>query len=505
MLGYSLEIPKKGSANGQVLAKAIAQLLPSALFQDLKLHANTKWNVPVLVVLSLFWVWSENPTLTGAFETVREQCRLILGLTYTLTYQGFINALMTWTPVLMPLIVSQLQHLMETIGGEHYRINGWVPLGVDGSRFQVPYTQPNENAYSSKPSETNKSQEKAKSPKPTENAEADEEKPKEKKPTLWMTMIYHLKLRMPWVWMTGPSGSSERGHFLQIARETVFPRKTLFCGDAGFVGYGLWNGLAEMGHSFLFRVGSNVKLFFEENAVVDEQSRLVYYWPKGQAKVGEPPLVLRLVQVKVGKKQIWLVTNVLDEKELSIETCRKMYMLRWGIEEHFRTIKQTYGRRELKSRTPESVELELTWSLLGLWVVQLMASKSQLDRDVLPEQSSAAASLKVVRDMLALWCVTPEENNSLDNRMERAVVTRYKSKNKEARHKPVKRKKDRPSAGPPVLSGLNEMRNDTEYQGALKKMEELMERDAKLKSKYEKILGAMFGNVNGGVKMAKAA
>ena len=39
-----------------------------------------------------------------------------------------------------------------------------------------------------------------------------------------------------------------------------FPENTLFCGDAGFVGYDLWQSIIDKGHSFVIRVGGNVRL-----------------------------------------------------------------------------------------------------------------------------------------------------------------------------------------------------------------------------------------------------
>ena len=53
---------------------------------------------------------------------------------------------------------------------------------------------------------------------------------------------------------TGPSTASERGHLLELLKQAVFPIKTLFCGDAGFIGYLFWRGILDQGHSFLIRV-----------------------------------------------------------------------------------------------------------------------------------------------------------------------------------------------------------------------------------------------------------
>jgi hypothetical protein len=72
-------------------------------------------------------------------------------------------------------------------------------------------------------------------------------------------MIWHMGLNLPWCWKIGPSYSSERNHVLEMLAEHKFRNHTLFCGDAGFVGYEFWREIARDYH-FLVRVGANVRL-----------------------------------------------------------------------------------------------------------------------------------------------------------------------------------------------------------------------------------------------------
>ena len=55
----------------------------------------------------------------------------------------------------------------------------------------------------------------------------------------------------------------------------------------------------------------------------------------------QPPLVLRLIVIHNGKHPVYLVTSVLDQKELSERDVAKAYSLRWGIEVYYRHVKQT--------------------------------------------------------------------------------------------------------------------------------------------------------------------
>jgi len=57
-----------------------------------------------------------------------------------------------------------------------------------------------------------------------------------------------------------------------------FRENTLFCADAGFVGYELWRAILDAGHSFLIRVGGNVRLL-RNLGHARHRRGLVYLWP----------------------------------------------------------------------------------------------------------------------------------------------------------------------------------------------------------------------------------
>ena len=87
--------------------------------------------------------------------------------------------------------------------------------------------------------------------------------------------------------------------------------------------------------------------------------------PNKAARKKQPPLVLRLISLKLGRMPIYLVTNVFDPEALTGDAACQFYQLSWGIELQFRTLKQTFGRSKLRSRTPAHALRELDWSLLG--------------------------------------------------------------------------------------------------------------------------------------------
>jgi len=267
------------------------------------------------------------------------------------------------------------------------------------------------------------------------------------KPQMWITLLWHMGLRMPWSWKTGPSYSSERDHFRQMLAEQKFPKNTLFCADAGFAGYDLWKEMIDAGHSFLIRVGANVTLL-RKLGYVREKEGIVYFWPKNAARKLQPPLVLRLLHVQVGRCSMYLVTNVLDDKKLSDKEAIRLYRLRWGVELQFRTVKQTFGRRKLRSRTAARASVELDWSLLGLWMIQLFAVKEQTAIGEVPEHCSVSLAIQVIRTTFQRWSEIPDE--TFTAKLQAATKDSYRRKtSKEARYKPDY--KDKPAAGKPKV------------------------------------------------------
>ena len=55
------------AVNGETLRGAVGWAVDARIFTSLKFHGNTKWQVLDLIVLTVVWVWSASPQLTGAF------------------------------------------------------------------------------------------------------------------------------------------------------------------------------------------------------------------------------------------------------------------------------------------------------------------------------------------------------------------------------------------------------------------------------------------------------
>jgi hypothetical protein len=430
-----------------LLRRALEWFSKDCSFTDLRLHGNVGWEVIQLVALGVLWSWSDRTTLTGAFDDARELANEMFGLVAVTTYQGFTGAMRSYTEQLLPRLWIRLHGLMEKVGRKYWRTGRWLALAVDGSRVTTPRTESNEQAFSIKNyGHGRKAQRRCK----WKNKKRRSKRISEPvKPQIWLTLIWHMGLKLPWCWQTGPSTASERGHLMDMLQTVDFPTDTLFCGDAGFVGYDFWKSILDHGHSFLVRVGANVHLL-KNLGSARESAGLVYLWPDQVARKKQLPLVLRLLTFQGPRGKIYLVTNVLSDRELSLQQAGQLYRLRWGVELQFRTLKQTFRRSKLRSRTPGNAVVELHWSLVGLALVQLFAVKEQIPVDSPPAQSSVALALSAIQDAMRNWGHAINDSTALARRLRAATKDTYRrTRSKQARYRPDS--KDKPCATQPIV------------------------------------------------------
>ena len=104
------------AVNGETLRGAVGWAVDARIFTSLKFHGNTKWQVLDLIVLTVVWVWSASPQLTGAFVEASHWSKRVLGRVAVTTYQGLLGALVTWTPQPLPLLWDRLHELMQEYG-----------------------------------------------------------------------------------------------------------------------------------------------------------------------------------------------------------------------------------------------------------------------------------------------------------------------------------------------------------------------------------------------------
>ena len=448
-------IPSASSrTNGADLKRALSWVLCDGIFDKVRLHGNATWTAVALVQLAVFWVWRPETSLVAAADSAVDLVRAIYGAVPVGSYQALVKVLKRYSSQLLPLLWCRLHRLMEECDEEKWRVGLWLALAMDGSRVSVPRTERNEQRFCKPAQGKKKSQRKNKRSRHAKQKRATARQkshydPQAVGPQMWLTMIWHLGLSLPWSWKTGPSYSSERAHVLEMLEQQTFPENTLFCGDAGFVGYDFWREIRARGHHFLVRVGGNVRLL-KRLGYVREYEGIVYCWPDAAAKKQQPPLVLRLLHFRDRRGEVYLVTSVLNKKALTDVQASEIYRRRWGIEVQFRSLKQTFQRSKLRSRSPACAEIELHWSLLGLWMIQLLAIKERTRFGDPDDHTSVATAIRIIRNMMNNHSATRPNNRSLSVQLTEATTDDYRRRSrKKSRNYP--RRKEEPSAGKPKM------------------------------------------------------
>jgi hypothetical protein len=436
------------------------------LFDKTEFHGNTKWNAEQLATQALIWSWQETKHVTDAFDHTQEVCDELGLQGAAKSYTSMMNALGRYHDVFAPRLRERFQTLAKEVGGRYFETDGWVPIGFDGSRATAPRSVANEQAFCA-PSygQGKRAKYGKKKSKGLRRKRNQQNPPQPQAPQVWITMLWHMGLRLPWTWRLGPSNSSERDHVKEILSEEEFPENTLFCGDAGFTGYPLWSLILAQGGNFLVRVGGNVKLLSEQADVKTLGGGIVLCWPKGQMDSGQPPLRLRLLRVKIGKTKMWMLTSVLARRQLGNKQIVRFYKMRWGIEVEFRGLKQTIDKHTLRCRNADRLLMELDWSLRAMAVAELLALREQIaaaeanatqdePASYDPDDRSLANTMRALRKCMRNLHKYSTSADCLLYQLSRAFVQRYNNRtDKRARYR--RKNPDKKALGEPTVRKLN--------------------------------------------------
>jgi len=440
------------------------------LFTEDRFHGNIKWIPEQLGQQALIWAWQDARNVTDAFAMTLEICEDLKIENAAKTYTAFINALDRHREIFSLRLGRQFQALAEEVAGRFWRDSGWVLMGFDGSRATTPRTVSNEKEFCAPNYGNGKTAKyRKKKTKGMRRRKNEKNKSQPQAPQVWITMMWHMNLRLPWTWRLGPSNSSERGHVMEILKQEKFPKNTLFCGDAGFVGYEFWKAILAKGN-FVVRVGGNVNLLSEKADIKRLGGGIVLCWPKGKMDSGAKPLRLRLVKVKVGKTRMWMLTSVLDRKRLSKKKIIKYYKMRWGVEVEFRGLKQTIDKRTLRCRNSDRVYVELDWSIRAMAFAELIAlreqipndreSKTQRQQEYDTKDRSLANTVRALRTCMRNLNKHGDLSSDLLSELSGALVQKYSNRaDKQARYRP--KNPDKKPLGEPNVRKLKRKERQT--------------------------------------------
>jgi len=437
--------------NHHTIKQVVDWLLAPAVFASLPGGSQATWKPRLLAAAALLWATSERSTLHARFVEARQIITKVFRWRPAPggSYQGFMKMLGQWQDELLAAVVPYLREQMQDVLPAQWETAGYAVFAGDGSRVALARSESLEAAFAParRPRKARPRKPAGARRSPKKQAAAARHK-KATSPQLWLTLLWHVGSGLPWAWRTGPSGSSERDHLVAMVPE--LPAHALIAADAGFVGYALWQALLTAGHHFVIRVGANVHLV-RQLGWTREHAQVVYLWPDEAARKRQPPLVLRLVVVHDGKQPVYLVTD-LSKTCLSDRQVATIYAARWGVEVFFRTFKQTFGCRKLRSRSAPNAQLELDWALIGLWGVCLLGRRELGASGHAPVRLSPAAALHAFQRTLREYRVRPETPaETLWAQLRRARLDDYQRRSaKTSRAYPCK--KQRPPIGIPRIT-----------------------------------------------------
>jgi hypothetical protein len=330
--------------------------------------------VQPLVLMLLLMTWSYGDSQAERFECAKAYCQVCLQKRRNpgKTVQGFQKALARLPLVVLRTLAAGVRGVLAARLGTHWYVEGFVPIGCDGSRVECPRTTELEMRM----------------------GQAGKDK---SAPTLWVTALVHLRWGVPWAWRFGKGTASERDHLEQMLG--VLPRLALLVADAGYFGFRLAEHLVQKNVMFLLRMSSNVTLYTREHVRLEHyREGEVYYWPSAKdRKSGARPLHLRLIRIRARRRRhdVWLLTNVLDKQRLSHALAGRMYRWRWQNEGCFRTYKHTLKKVKLVSRTVRLVHREAEGSWLALQLLLAQGVLAQTQRLAKPTLSASECEQEI--------------------------------------------------------------------------------------------------------------
>jgi hypothetical protein len=396
-------------------------------------RAHPRWDLQPLLLIVLAITWAAGDSQAEKFQTARGfyvasyETRKRPGK----TLQGFQKALSRVPMRQFQALAAGVRDQIRLRFAARLLVDGFEPMGCDGSRIECPRSAELE-------------------------ARLRQAGKDNSAPTVWVTAFVHLSTGLLWSWRLGPGTADERVHLRRLLA-TLSP-VALIVADAAYMGYELAWAILQTERSFLLRMSSKIDLYTPEHATLETWSEgPVYYWPACVRTKGKPPIPCRLIRVVAKgqvKKDVWLLTDILDPARLSLATAAKFYRWRWRNEGVFRTYKRTINKLKLSSRTVRLVHREAEASLLALQILLAHADLALRPKETVegPVISPRKVLIEIRRELNGS---ATRRQGSYAQRLQKCRADSRRQKSPKSSREWPRRTPHKPP-GPPVLHTLTD-------------------------------------------------
>jgi hypothetical protein len=331
-----------------------------------------RWSIQPLLLTLLTMTWCAGDSQPERFETAKAFCIALRPKRARpgKTIHGFQRTLAKTPLRALRAVARGVRQKLVQVLGSILTLDGFIPLGCDGSRLLCPRVAELERRMG-------------------QAAQANSA------PQVWITALVHLSTGMLWSWWIGKGDASERHHLQRLI--PTLPKKALVVTDAGYQSFRLALSLLQGGVDFLVRASSQTTLYTCDSAVLEHWVEgVVYWWTHEAQRERLPALCLRLLRVRGRKHDVWLLTSVLQAERLPHALAARFYRMRWENEGFFRTYKRTLGKVKLQNRTVALVHREVESSLLA---VQLLLAQGAFALAVLVNQTAMSSPRQVLLEI----------------------------------------------------------------------------------------------------------
>ncbi len=182
--------PRRLRPLAKSLPECLSELLTPSVFRQVRKAAGSRkkprWEVQPLLMILLTMIWCCGDSLPEKFEAARGFYVVSHGKRRRpgKTSQGFQQALKKLPMPVFRALATQIRVRIEKLFSDRLLIDGFIPLGCDGSRLECPRSEELELRLG-------------------RSGSKDEETKKDTAPTLWLTALVHLGNGVPWGWRFG--------------------------------------------------------------------------------------------------------------------------------------------------------------------------------------------------------------------------------------------------------------------------------------------------------------